>query len=124
MPAGLFLRGRIWRFTYSDDIIGGALPTGTIVYANVWGRMEAEEQTIALLEQGLETPQLILALLWPGDMDLHQNDQLEITGPPLSNYYNKKFRVIGLRHASMIDARQFITAIVRHIEESHTNALQ
>lgn len=125
MTAGLFLRGRVWRFTYpTDDKIGGAVPSGTVVYDNVNARLEAVEPTMALLEQGLETPTIFTGLLSPGNLIIKHNDQFEVTGPAISPYVNEKFRVIGMSHASMIDARSFLVVTLRRIEEARTNAYQ
>jgi len=126
MSAGLYLTGRIWRFTSNnnDDSVGGANPSGTIVYNNVYARIEAEQPTLALLEQGLETPTIFTGILSPGNIILHHNDQLEITSPALSPYINERFRIIGVQPSSMIDARSFIVVTLRRLVEAHTNALQ
>lgn len=124
MTAGLYLQSRIWRFSYpSDDKVGGALPSGTILYSNVSSRLEAVEPTQALLEQGLETPTIFHAVL-AGTLQIRHNDQLEVTGPVLSPYYNEKFRVIGVMHGSMIDPRAFTVVTVRRIEKAMDNIYQ
>jgi hypothetical protein len=83
--AGLNLKGRVWRFTSSnDDSVGGARPTGTIMFEPVWSRIRSEKPTLALLEQGLETPELFTATLSytaysaTGSFDVQHNDQYEI----------------------------------------------
>ena len=125
MPAGLNLTGRIWRFSYdSDDSVGGALPSGTVLYSNVFSRIQAEKPTLALLEQGLETPEIFTAILSPGTLDLNHNDQYEVTGPPISSYYNKRFRIIGIQHTGMEDERKFLMVTLRRIDEAHSNATQ
>jgi len=125
MPAGLFLTGQIIRFSNSsDDEVGGSVPTGTAVYTNVRARIEAVEPTMALLEQGIETPTMVNAILYPATMTIKHNDQLYITGPALSPYYGEKFRIVGIQHSSMIDQRGFIVVTARRLEEAHSNALQ
>lgn len=126
MSAGLYLTGRIWRFTSNphDDEIGGANPSGTVIYSNIQARIEAEPPTLALLEQGLETPTIFVGLLTPGNLILNHNDQLEITSPILSPYVNERFRIIGIQPSSMIDSRSFIVVTLRRLVEAHSNALQ
>ena len=76
MTAGLLHTGHIIRFSYPfDDTTGGALPSGTVLYTPVFARIFTEIPTLALLEQGLETPELYSATLEPGNLDLHHNDQ-------------------------------------------------
>lgn len=124
MTAGLYLSSRIWRFTYpQDDAIGGSQPSGTILYSNVPTRIESVEPTQALLEQGLETPTTFHAVIG-GVKAVRMNDQLEVTGPVLSPYYNQRFRVIGLLHGSMIDPRGFTVLVLRRIEKAMDNIYQ
>lgn len=125
MTAGLFLTVRIWRFSTSpnDDVVGGAQPSGTILYPNLSARIEAVEPTQALLEQGLEIPLTYHAVIG-GTKSIRANDQLEVIGPPLSPYYNDRFRVIGVLHASMIDPRGFSVLVLRRIETAMSNIYQ
>ena len=131
MVAGLNLSGRIWRFTSSnDDSVGGAVPTGTVLYEPVWSRIRSEKPTLALLEQGLITPEIFTALLSyaayspTGAFDVHHNDQYEVTAPPISGYYGKKFVIIGVRPVSYNDDRRFFFFILRRIETANQNDLQ
>lgn len=126
MSAGLYLTGRVWRFTANnrDDKIGGATPSGTVIYDAVSARIETEQPTLALLEQGLETPIIFVGLLSPGSLLLKHNDQFEVTAPRLSPYMNERFRIIGIQQSSMIDPRAFITVTMRRIEEAHSNVYQ
>jgi hypothetical protein len=68
MPGGMNNRVRIWRIDYdSDDIVGGAMPTGTVAHSNVHARVEANPEDQLLLQQGLETVRTFNALsslLW------------------------------------------------------------
>lgn len=125
MTAGLYLQGRIWRFTYpSDDNVGGAVPSGTILYTPVYARIKSLEPTQALLEQGLETPEMFRAALFPGAMMLEHNDQFEVTYPPISSYYGKRFVIIGIQNSSMEDPRKYLLVTLRRIEKAHDNLLQ
>jgi len=125
MVAGLNLVGNIWRFSdVTDDDVGGAVPTGTILYTNVYGRMSAKKPTQALLEQGLETPEIFTAVLSPGNLSIQHNDQYEVTSPPISSYYKKRFVIIGIQYASMNDSRQYMIVTLRRFEVAHRNTLQ
>jgi hypothetical protein len=125
-PAGLNQQGRLWRFTQdgNDDEVGGAVPSGTILKEPVWARISARKPTLALLEQGLEVPEIFDAVLSAGDYVLIHNDQLEITAPNLSPYLNKKFRVIGIQETSNFDPRQYKLVTLRRLETANSNDLQ
>lgn len=126
--AGYDLVSQIWRFTESpnDDDIGGARPSGTILYQNVATRIAALKPTQVILEQGIEVPNLFEAQVFPATMQIIHNDQLEVTLPVNSKFYNKRFRVIGIRdvstHAS--NSRNFITLTLRRVERSIQNVYQ
>jgi hypothetical protein len=127
--AGYNTEGRLWRYTtmnVGDDDVGGAVPTGTIIKSPVFCRIEQLKATQALLEQGLEIPDMFQAfLVYTGDpLDLKQNDQLEVTHPPISPFYNKRFRIIGYRHASHSDNRRFVEVTMRRHDMSRTEGLQ
>lgn len=131
-PAGLNNTGRIWRFTASsnNDTIGGAVPTGTILYTPVFSRIASAKPTLALLEQGLETPEIFTAELsyFPysptGTFDVQHNDQYEVTAPQVSSFYQKRFVIIGIQHTSYNDARRFLRVTMRRLETANSNLLQ
>ena len=130
--AGLNLKGRVWRFTAknNDDSVGGAVPTGTVMYEPVWSRIRSEKPTLALLEQGLETPELFTATLSytayspTGAFDVLHNDQYEVTHPPISIHYGKRFVIIGIRPVSYNDDRRFLQVTLRREETANSNLLQ
>lgn len=131
MSAGLNLAGRVWRFTTpQDDDQGGALPTGTILYNPVYSRIKSEKPTLALLEQGLETPEIFTAQLTyaafnaTGSFDVQHNDQYEVTYPPISPHYGKRFVIIGVRPSEMLDQRRYLQVTMRRMEIAHPNDLQ
>jgi hypothetical protein len=125
MTAGLLHTGRILRFSYpADDDQGGALPTGTTLYEPVFARIHTEKPTLALLEQGLETPELFSAILQPGGLDLRHNDQYEVTGPNISPYKGLKFVIISLQSASVMDERKYQRVVMRRYVIAHSNNLQ
>ena len=125
MTAGLLHTGRIWRFSYlNDDSVGGALPTGTVLYTPVFARIFTEKPTLALLEQGLETPELFSAIMEPGDITLNHNDQYEVTAPNISPYKNLKFVIISIQTPSMLDDRRYVRVVMRRFVVAHSNNLQ
>lgn len=126
MTAGLNVRGQVLRFSASshDDVVGGAVPTGTVIYNPVFARIKAEEPTLALLEQGLETPEIFTALLAPGTITLQHNDQYEVLAPPMSPHYGKRFVIIGVQPSDLTDVRKYLRVTMRRIEQAHSNVLQ
>lgn len=125
MTGGLIYTGRIWRFTYTDDSQGGAVPTGTVIYLNVFARIVPQKPTLALLEQGLETPAIFSAMIAPGDkIALKNNDQFENTGPNISPYLGQKFVIVSDPAASMLDGRKYWKVFMRKFEVAHSNNLQ
>lgn len=125
MTAGINHTGRIWRFTSpTDDNVGGALPTGTVIYSPVFARIFTEKPTLALLEQGLETPELFSAILEPGNILLEHNDQYEVTDPNISPYKNLRFVIISIQNPSMLDERRYVRVVMRRFAVAHSNTLQ
>lgn len=125
MTAGLIHTGKIWRFQYlQDDDVGGAMPTGTVLYEPVFARIFSEKPTMALLEQGLETPAMYSAIIEPGDIAIQNNDQLEIISPNISPYKGLKFVIISDPTPSMLDSRRYWKVIMRRFQIAHSNSLQ
>jgi hypothetical protein len=127
MPAGLNKVARLIRFSYpQDDASGGAVPSGTVLYENIYMRIEGMKPTQALLEQGLQTPTMYSGVLFGGNVDIQNNDQVEVIAPQQGWFYGKKFRVIGIQRSSNHSAqdRNQIIVTLRRYEESHSNDLQ
>jgi hypothetical protein len=119
MPAGLNRLCRILKFSYPvDDDVGGALPISNITYDNVPCRLRAMKPTQPLLEQGIESTDLFTAILFPGTLNVENNDILQIISPG-DIYYNKSFRVIGdpqRTSMSPSDNRGFLLVNLKRIE--------
>lgn len=85
---------------------------------------------MALLEQGLETPEIFSALMSytayspTGTFDVQHNDQYEVTAPPISPFIHKRFVIIGIQHVPMNDARRFLIVTMRRLETANNNLLQ
>ena len=103
MPAGFNTRVNIIRINYDpDDVVGGAVITGTVAHEHVIARIEANEQEQLLMQQpGLETIRTFNALIIPGSLDVRERDELEVVAPAHHPYYNVRFRVIGVQYSSM-----------------------
>ena len=124
MSAGLNSKGRIWSFTYADDSQGGAVPSGTILYENVYARISEKKSTQALLEQGLETPTLLDVIFLPGYMQLQSNYVYEDL-LPASPYYNQKFVLVGVHQPSLNDrGRKYVAGTMRRFDQAHIENLQ
>ena len=123
MTAGLNLQLDIIRITdQADDTIGGAQPSGTVIYHKAFGRIKSQKPTQMLLEQGLEMPTIFTCVLQPGTLDVQQNDQVQCTYPSTSPHYNHRFIVIGVQHSSMTDSpRAFTVLTLRRFEKAHGN---
>lgn len=125
MTAGLNLTCSVFRITDgADDSIGGAQPSGTVVYANVPARLSARRPTQVILEQGIKVKEIFTGVLSPGTLTVYNNDQLQVTGPATSPYYNLYFRVLGVQSSSMTDSRGFLILNLRRIERATKNVLQ
>ncbi len=127
--AGINHQGRLWRWTNlpsSDDEVGGSIPSGTILRENVFCRIEQLKSTQVLLEQGLELPEMFQAYLqYTGEpLEIRHNDQLDIYFPPISPHYNKRFRIVGYRHSSHNDQRQFVEVTMKRWTSSRTEETQ
>lgn len=131
MTAGMNLRGNIWRMnTPQDDDQGGAVPSGTVVYQDIYARISPLQPTLALLEQGLETPTIYNGLFqYPsfnitGTFEVLHNDQYEITWPLINVNYGKKFVVISVQYQSYDDQRKYVVTRLRRLVTANSNDLQ
>ena len=94
MRAGNNLSARIWRFSYpADDSVGGALPSGAIIYENVQARLQDTSPIAAFAIQGVETNKIHQAEVYPGTLDIQEYDQFEVVSPPNHPWVNLKMRI-------------------------------
>lgn len=132
MTAGMNLKGRVWRlYTVGhDDDQGGAVPSGTVIYDNIYSRISPLQPTLALLEQGLETPTIYNGLFqYPytgstGGFLVLPNDQYEVTWPPINIHYGEKFLILGVQYQSYDDQRKYINVHMRRLITANSNNLQ
>lgn len=94
MPAGLNLRLRVWRMTeLTDDSIGGAVITGTVLYESIYGRIQPLKSTEAQVIQGLEWDRILRCEVYPNTLDIRENDEVEVIWPPQHAFLNIRFKV-------------------------------
>ncbi len=125
------LRGNIWRlYAVNDDDQGGAVPSGTIVYRDIYSRISPLQPTMAILEQGIETVQIFSGVFqYPafnitGGFNVLENDVFEVTWPPISAHINKKFIFIGIQFQSYDDSRKYLVGQLRRLVTANSNNLQ
>jgi len=121
MPAGLHFRVDVWRTNYSsDDIVGGAVVTGTYVYNDVQARMQGNRPEQVLLQQGLETEKTFNLIVIPGTLDIRERDEIRVSQPGNHVYYGRKFRVIGVLYSDNAQDRNgYIMLSVSRSVRSH-----
>lgn len=125
MTAGLNLAFSVIRINDNvDDEVGGAQPSGTVIYPMVFGRLKTSKPSQMLLEQGLVTPIIYTATIQPGNIGVEFNDQVQVIAPQTSPHYNHKFRVIGIQFSNMTDIRGFVILTMRRIEKSESEVYQ
>jgi hypothetical protein len=123
MVTGLNLSLDVWRTEYyTDDMIGGAVVSGTLQFHNVIARFEADLPTQVILEQGLETDHIITAVVVPGTLDIRERDEVEIIAPYDHWDINKRFRVVGVAHSSHNprDPRNYMLLSLTRSVRAHT----
>jgi hypothetical protein len=124
MPAGMNIQVRIWRYLFtSDDSVGGAQPTGTVLYDAVLARKITRMPDMTFLEQGLETERISQYMLWPATLLIKERDEIQITSPSNHLDYNKKFKIVGIADNgfSPSDARGYLIVSTSRSEVSHRN---
>lgn len=126
MTAGFNQILRVWRYSTplgTDDVSGGAQPTGTVLYPGVEGRIYLPSPTMALLDQGLETGKIFTISISGMAIDTRENDVVECVAPVNSFYYGDMFRIIGTPRPSIAsnDSRRYLIANARRYELAHGN---
>lgn len=87
----------LWRMdTGTDDYVGGASVTGSVVYQNIQGRMQGFLPSQVFEQQGLETLRTFTLTIVPGTLDIRERDEAEVTAPFDHLYFGDRFRVIGV----------------------------
>lgn len=124
MTAGLNLKIRFWRFQFiSDDDVGGAQPSGTVLYQNVSARKAMGLPNMLMSEQGYETEKTSNYIIYPATLAIKERDEIQITAPPSHIDYNKFFKVIGVERMSFHpkDRRGYLLVSTSRSEVAHRN---
>jgi len=122
MIAGNNIKVRIFRINYvNDDIVGGAVVTGTVI-GDYPARLQANPEEQLLLQQGLETERTFKINIVPGYLDIRERDELMVIAPTDHVYYGKWFRVRGVSYSSLNkrDPRNYMMLTVSRSVRSHT----
>lgn len=94
MVAGLRLRVTVHSISQgADDVVGGAVHTGTANISSIPAAVEYLKPSQMLLEQGLETKRFARVLVQPGSLTIFERDELEVVGPPGHEDIGRFFRV-------------------------------
>ena len=122
--AGLNVRFDIWRMEDSgtDDYVGGASVTGTIVYQYIQGRFQGFMPDQVFEQQGLETLRTFKFLFSPGTLDIRERDEAQLVAPFDHPHYNHRFRLTGIRYSDFNprDPRNYMTAVGTRSVRAHT----
>lgn len=111
MIAGSNCRVDIYRIENdADDVVGGAVVTGTLQYQNVHARFQSDREDMIFLQQGLETIRTFTFTVFPASMTIDERDELEVVQPTDHIYYGKRFRIKSVRYAdfNQRDPRNYI----------------
>ena len=122
---GFNLRLEVIRIGYADDDeVGGAVTTGTVVYENIRGRLEAEilKDELLMLNPGLETDRVFRLTMQPGRLDIRERDFMRITSPVNHIYFNEDLRVLKVNYSNFIpaDPRDYMILTLSRSERAHT----
>lgn len=127
MTAGMNRRCDIYHFTTPvDDSVGGALPTGTITYWDVQLRMQENQPSQLLLQQGLETMRTFSAVVVPGTLNIYERDEIKITQPLDDIFYGNFYRIVSVRYSDLNtrDPRNYIMLTLVRSDIAHGSRSQ
>lgn len=123
MSAGKTLLANIWDYTYTNDEVAGAVPSGTVLYERVEMRIHSITPTQALLEQGIEDISMFKGIIMNHTIEVENNNEIEVTHPWNTPYVNERFRVVGNPQRTSMgasDSRSYLVVMLRRIEKSRT----
>lgn len=126
MPAGLNCLVNIIRLTTTDDEVGGAYSTGTILYSGITARIDEEPTRTEFLQQGLETVKIFSGMFWGHNLVFREQDQIDVVSPPNHEYYGQRFRIVDKAGSSNHPAQKRNVWIVKltRSQQSHGNNFQ
>ena len=99
--AGLNCRIDIYYIDFDDDdIVGGAMVTGSLQYQNVSALLQANPENQVLSQQGLETVRTYTVTAIPGHLIVRERDEFEVSAPADHVYYGERFRITSVTYTS------------------------
>lgn len=132
MPAGPNCAINIIRFLYTDDDVGGAMVTGTVLHSNLAARISddfpdyVDKLDSTYNGRGYETRKVFSGMIWGHNLQVLEQDQVEVISPPNHIYYGKKFRIVQTsydnRHPGI--KQNYLLVKLERNQISHTEAFQ
>jgi len=113
-------------YNYTDDDIGGANPSGTVLHSFVEGRIQEEPTKTEFIQQGLETVKVFSAMFWGTELLFREQDEVEVVSPPNHRYFGQKFRVVSQTEPNNHPAQKrnyYLAKLVRS-QIAHRNPYQ
>ena len=126
MTAGLNVRIDVYRIDEDDDDVhGGAVVTGTILYEDVSARLQALKPSDLLLQQGIEVDSLFRLMARCSDRPYREYDEVQIVWPTQHKYYGERFRIIKVQEDSLhpFDRRSFVEFTLSKMKYSRSDDL-
>lgn len=121
MTAGLNLKVDIYRMTeQTDDVVGGAVPTGTVVHQNVPASLSARTPSQILLEQGIEVNRLYDLVVQGQSLDFLENYEVQVVWPTGHRHYRDRFVVMGVDEPLRRQWYGPLFALVRRVQRSRS----
>jgi len=121
LTAGFVLAAKVWEFTDAYDDVGGATPSGTVIYENVSLRLQNSPNSLAMNIQGYETTKHFSAVVDHRLMNLvEKKHYFEITSPPNHRYYGKMFRLTSIQEPNFhpADPRRYLVVNLERMDKT------
>lgn len=84
---------------FTDDDIGGANISGTLIAENIEGRFEEAKASMVLLQQGISITSVYRGQCRP--VDIQERDELVVSFPPYHPFLGQTFQVISVQTPSL-----------------------
>lgn len=126
MTAGLNLKLDFYNMNTpagSDDVIGGAMVTGTNYFQGAEGRIEPIKPSTILIQQGYEIVELFMCVVRPVNLQIFENDDAVVTYPTTHFLYNTRMRITSIQRPSVHpdDSRGYLILTLRRRQYAHNN---
>lgn len=121
MTAGLNVKIDIWTMSQdTDDLVGGAMITGTVTYEDIRARFTMRRPSQLLLQQGLEVTKTADLLIQGRGVTVNERDEIQIVWPLDHPFFDDRFRVEGVQPSSRRAKYGPKTYTVSRIERSRS----